>query len=178
MTLGEVAVRSEHRKSFFASLIGATLVTAGMVTSALAQTPVPPAGPAATAHVVRVRTGDSCGMCGGGLFYHTTTTTVEPSVLVWEGANSSNPKKLPNKKTRIAITKQDWKNLLRSIDARALLAVPQAGGCRSCRDLPESWVVIEYSDGSKIGVNYGPTDIPKAVAAIKYPAVQIPIPLN
>ncbi len=112
-------------------------------------------------------------MCGG-LFYHTTTTTVEPAFLLWEGKNSSNPKKLPNRKTKVAIAKKDWKNLLGSIDASAFQALPQLG-CRSCRDLPESWVVIEYSDGSKIAVSYGPTSIPKPVAALKFPAVLIPM---
>jgi hypothetical protein len=117
--------------------------------------------------------GYSCGMCGG-LFYHSTVTTVEPSFLLWQGMYSSNPKKLANRKTKVAITPRDWKNLLRSIDADALRALPQQG-CLSCRDLPESWVVIEYSDGNKIAVNYGPTAIPKPVAAIKFPAVPIPM---
>jgi len=108
------------------------------------------------------------------MFYHSTVTTVEPSFLVWEGKYSSNPKELPDKKTKVAITRQDWKNLVRSIDVSALRALPQRS-CRSCIDLPESWVAIEYSDGSKIGVNYGPSDIPKPVAAIKFPAVSIPI---
>ena len=162
-------MRAWHRTPFFA----ATLIIAGLITSAFAQTPAPPASPAANAHVIRVQTGYSCGMCGG-MFYHSTVTTVEPSFLIWQGMYSSNPKKLPNKKTKVAITRQDWKNLVRSIDASALRALPQRS-CRSCVDLPESWVAIEYSDGSKIGVNYGPTDIPKPVAAIKLPAVSIPI---
>ena len=169
MKRGEARVRMRYGTPFFI----ATLIMLGMITSALAQTPAPPASPAATTHVVRVQTGDSCGMCGG-LFYHTTTTTVEPSFLVWEGTNSSNPKKLPNRKTRVAITKEDWKNLLRSIDVSALRALPQQG-CRSCRDLPESWLVVEYSDGSKLAVSYGPSAIPKPVAAIKFPAVLIPM---
>jgi hypothetical protein len=150
-------------------------VVAGMTTTVFAQSPPPPPSPAATAHVVRVRMGYSCGMCGG-LFYHSSSTTVEPSFLLWQGMYSSNPKKLPNRKTKVAITKQDWKNLLHSIDANALQALPQQG-CRSCRDLPESWVVVEYSDGSKIAVNYGPSEIPKPVAAIRFPAVSIPMGL-
>jgi hypothetical protein len=101
----------------------ATLIIVGMIKNGFAQTPVPSPGPAANAHVIRVQTGYSCGMCGG-LFYHTTVTTVEPSFLVWEVKNSSNPKKLPNKKARVAITRQDWKNLLRSIDVSALRALP------------------------------------------------------
>ena len=158
---------------FITSPISASLIMLGMITSVLAQTPTPPASPAASVHVIRVQTGDSCGMCGG-LFYHTTITTVEPSFLVWEGKYSSNPKKLPNKKTKVAITTQDWKNLLRSIDVIALRALP-ARGCGSCIDRPESWFAVEYSDGSKIAVTYGPTDIPKPVAAIKFPAVVIPM---
>jgi hypothetical protein len=150
------------------------LTIASTITSVFAQSPTPSASPAANAHVVRVQTGESCGMCGGSLFYHTTTTTVEPAFLVWQGMYSSNPKKLPNKKTRVAITRQDWTSLLRSIDVTALRALPQQG-CRSCRDLPESWFVVEYSDGSKVAVSYGPTNIPKTVAAVKFPAVVIPM---
>jgi hypothetical protein len=151
----------------------AALIIAGMITSAFAQTPSPPATPGAKVRVIRVRTGYSCGMCGG-LFYHTTTTTVEPSFLLWQGMYSPNPKKLSNKKAKVAITRQDWKNLLRSIDVIALRALPPRG-CGSCIDLPESWFAVEYSDGSKIAVTYGPTDIPKPVAAIKFPAVVIPM---
>jgi hypothetical protein len=159
-------VHARDAKRFFI----ASLMMVVTIPAAFAQTTTTPA---ANPHVVRVQTGYSCGMCGG-FFYHTTKTTVEPSFLVWEGMNSSNPKKLPNKKTRVAITREDWKNLLRSIDASALRALPQQG-CGSCRDLPESWLVVEYSDGSKLAVNYGPSEIPKPVAAIKFPAVSIPI---
>jgi hypothetical protein len=113
-------------------------------------------------------------MCGGAMFYHSTVTTVDPSFLTWQGMYSSNPKRLPNRTTKVAITRQDWKNLVRSIDANALRAVPQRG-CGSCIDLPESWFAVEYSDGSKIAVTYGPTDIPKPVAAVKFPAVVIPM---
>lgn len=165
-------MRARRRSPFFI----ATLIIVGMITSAFAQTPASPASPAANAHVVRVRMGYSCGMCGG-LSYHSSSTTVEPSFLIWQGMYSSNPRKLPNQKTRVAITRRDWKNMLRSIDANALRALPQRG-CRSCIDLPESWLVVEYSDGSKIGVIYGPTDIPKPVSAIKFPAVLIPIGLK
>jgi hypothetical protein len=165
-------MRARRRTPFFI----ATLIIVGMITSAFAQTPTSPVSPTANAHVIRVRMGYSCGMCGG-LSYHSSSTTVEPSFLIWRGMYSSNPKKLPNQKTRVAITRQDWKNMLRSIDASALRALPQRG-CRSCIDLPESWLVVEYSDGSKIAVNYGPTDIPKPVSAIEFPAVQIPIGLK
>jgi hypothetical protein len=171
MKHGASQMCGRHQTPFFTtSLIIASLMMMVTIPSAFAQTPATPAAPP---HVVRVQTGYSCGMCGG-LFYHTTTTTIEPSFLVWEGTNSSNPKTLPNKKTRVAITREDWKNLLRSIDVSALRALPQQG-CRSCRDLPESWLVIEYSDGSRIAVNYGPSEIPKPVAAIKFPAVLIPM---
>jgi len=165
----DARMRAWHWTPFFI----VTLIIVGLITSAFAQTLAPPASPSANAHVVRVQTGYSCGMCGG-MFYHSTVTTVEPSFLTWQGMYASNPKKLPNKKTKMAITRQDWKNLVRSIDASALRALPQRS-CRSCIDLPESWVAIEYSDGSKLTVNYGPSDIPKPVAAIKFPAVSIPI---
>lgn len=170
MRHGPAQMQARQRRPFFI----ATLITVGMITRAFAQPPAAPTSPAANAHVIRVQMGYSCGMCGGSTFYHSTVTTVEPSFLLWQGMYSSNPKRLPNKKTRVPITRQDWKNLLRSIDASALRALPQRG-CLSCRDLPESWVVIEYSDGSKISVNYGPSGIPKPVAALKFPAVVIPM---
>ncbi len=127
MSRREAQVRALYGMPFFiATLIIASLIMVGMITSAFAQNPAPPAAPASNPHVIRVQTGYSCGMCGG-LGYRSILTTVEPTFLLSEEQYSSNPKELPNRKTKVRITKQDWKNLLRSIDASALRALPKAG---------------------------------------------------
>lgn len=124
------------------------------------------------ARVVRVQSGYSCGWCAG-FGYHTQLTTVEPSFMVWEGKETMDKKKLPNQRVRRAISKREWQALLRSIDTNALKAVPQEPGCRPCIDQPESWVVIEYSDGSKISLNYPPMSEPGPVKELKFPPLQI-----
>jgi len=124
------------------------------------------------ARVVRVRMGHTCGWCGG-LTYRTDLTTVERAFVLREMKDSTDKMKLPNRRQKRAITRQEWETLLRSIDAKALKAVPQEPGCRTCVDQAESWVVVEYSDGSKISVNYAPTSEPAPVRALKFPNLPI-----
>jgi len=122
--------------------------------------------------VVRVQQGYSCGWCAG-FGYHTQITTIEPSFIVWEGKETMDKKNLPNRRVKRPISKREWQTLLRSIDADALKAVPQQSGCRSCVDQAESWLMVQYSDGSKISVSYGPMSEPAPVKALKFPALQI-----
>lgn len=146
----------------------AVLVTASM----LAQTAGTTDKPGVEVHVVSVQRGYVCGWCSGA-GYHTTITTVRPSNVVEELRDADDPREDPNRKEERAITKKEWKALVRSIDAKALRAVPQDGTCRPCVDQPEAWVVIEYSDGRKISVNCPPSIEPAAVSALKIPGVAI-----
>lgn len=125
------------------------------------------------ARVVRVQMGHVCGWCGGP-GYRTDLTTVERSFILREMADAGNPKKFPKRKQRRAISKREWESLVRSIDVRALKAVPQDGTCRPCIDQPDSWVEIEYSDGSKLSVHYDwfPGKAPPPVKALKFPNLE------
>ena len=146
------------------------LLTVGIV---FAQDAAPPTRPTGEARVVRVRIVHTGGMCGG-FGYCTTLTTVEPSFIVLELKDSGDKKKLPDRKTRRAITKQDWENLQRVIDAKSLIALPQMV-CRAAIDLPCSWVEVEFSDRTKVGVSYDDMKPPAPVAALlgKIPTVLV-----
>ena len=146
-----------------------TFLTPGM---AFAQNAARTPSRAAEPHVVRLEKGYVCGWCGGA-GYRTTITTVRPHYVVEELADAEDPKENPNRKEKQPITKQQWETLVRSIDAKALRAVPQDGICRPCIDQPDAWVVVEYSDGSKIPVNYPPGSEPAAVKALKIPGIPI-----
>ena len=144
------------------------LVTASM----LAQSAGTTDKPAGEVHVVRVQTGYTCGWCAG-VGYHTTITSVGPRSVVEELSDADDPREDPNRKEERAITKGEWTKLVRSIDAKALRAVPQDKTCRPCVDQPDAWLVVEYSDGSKISVNYPPSNEPPAVKALKIPGIAI-----
>ncbi|MGC2450332.1 MAG: hypothetical protein WA477_21965 [Candidatus Sulfotelmatobacter sp.] len=89
--------------------------------------------------------------------------------------DSTNTKKLPNRRERRAITRREWEVLVRSIDANALRAVPQEKGCRPCIDQPDSWAAVEYSDGSQISVHYWAGRQPAPVKALKIPSLAVTI---
>ena len=147
------------------------LLTVGIV---FAQDVAPLTRPAGDTRVVRVRIAHTEGLCGGS-GYCTALTTVEPSFIVFELKDSGNKRKLPDRKTKRVITKQDWENLQRAIDAKSLMALPQMV-CRADIDLPCSWVEVEFSDRTKIGVSYDPMNPPAPVAGLlrKIPTVELP----
>jgi len=124
------------------------------------------------AQVVRVQMGYICGWCGG-LAYRTDLITVERGFVGRELMDSTDEKKLPNRREKRGITKREWATLLRSIDVKALRALPQDRACRPCIDLPDSWVAVEYSDGSQISVHYWPGSEPVPVKALKIPGIAI-----
>ena len=140
------------------------VVAASMIGTASGQDG-PPTGAAAGGLVVRVRIGHSAGMCGG-FGYCTELTTVEQMFIVSEAKNARDKKKFPDRKTKRPITTQQWEDLEHSVDATALKAVVQSVGCRSCIDLPDSWVVVEFADGTRISVSYDPVHPPVPVAVL------------
>jgi hypothetical protein len=148
----------------------ACIFTLAVIGNSFSQAPAAPHA-SVEPHVVRVQMGYSCGWCGGKFFYHSTLLTVQRGFAVQELRYSSNPKRLPNKTEKRAITRREWETLLRSIDAKALTAAAQDKTRRSCIDQPESWAVVEYSDGSKIAVHYSPTGEPAPVRALKIPFI-------
>lgn len=158
------------RKNIWATVF-VVVVTTGNV---FAQEASPPTRPAVDARVVRVRIENVGGMCGG-FGYCSSSTTVDPTFMVSELKNSTDKKRLPDTKTKRPITKKEWEELRCSIDAKALKALPQPKTCRPCIDLPDTAVSVEYSDGTRIGVSYDPTNPPPPVAALlrKIPTNQV-----
>lgn len=146
------------------------LLTVGIV---FAQDAAPPTRPTGDTRVVRVRIVHTEGFCGGS-GYCTVLTTVESSFIVLELKDSGNERKLPGRKTKRAITKQDWENLQRAIDAKSLMALPQMV-CRADIDLPCSWLEVEFSDRTKIGVSYDRMNPPAPVAGLlrKIPTIEL-----
>ena len=145
-----------------------------VATNVFAQVAAPTHESSAEVRVVRVQMGYICGWCGGA-GYRSDLTTVERSFIVREMADAEDPKKFPRRKERRTISKREWETLVRSIDAKALRAVPQDGICRPCIDQPDSWVEIAYSDGSKVSVHYDwyPGKAPASVKALKFPILPI-----
>lgn len=146
------------------------LLTVGIV---FAQDAAPPTRPTRDARVVRVRIVHTGGRCGG-FGYCATSTTVEPTFIVVELKNSGDKKNFPDRKTRRAITKQDWENLQRAVDAKSLIALPQTV-CRAAIDLPCSLAAVEFSDGTKVAVFYNEMKPPAPVAALlgKIPTILV-----
>jgi hypothetical protein len=116
------------------------------------------------AQLVRVRIGYSGGLCGG-FGYCTNLTTVEPFSVISESKDAADKKKLPDRKSKTAITKLEWENLQQAVDTKALLSAPQAV-CNAIIDLPCSWIELEFSDKTKISIDYAPSNAPAPVEAL------------
>jgi hypothetical protein len=98
----------EMRSWLWTSLLAFGL-TVGRV---FAQDAVRPAPSASDVRVVRVRVVHTVGMCGG--YGHCTAmTTISPSFIIRESKDSGDKQKFPDRRTKRAITKQDWESLLR-----------------------------------------------------------------
>jgi hypothetical protein len=153
--------------------LGACFVTMLVTGNVFAQSAAPAPRPSSgEARVVRVQIGYICGWCGG-FAYRTDLLTVERAFVRRELRDSTDRKTLPNRRERRAITRREWEALLRSIDAKALGALPQDRSCRPCIDMPDSWTVVEYSDGSQISVHYWPGKEPAPVKALKIPDLTV-----
>jgi hypothetical protein len=151
----------EMRSWLWTSLLAFGL-TVGRV---FAQDAVRPAPSASDVRVVRVRVVHTVGMCGG--YGHCTAmTTVSPSFIIRESKDSGDKQKFPDRRTKRAITKQDWESLLRAIDKESLKAIPQPTGCPSCIDLPDTWLEVNLSDGTHISVSFAPENPPVPVATL------------
>ncbi len=143
-----------------------------MIGSISAQGAARASSPSSEARVVRVQIGYICGWCGG-MAYRTELITVERGFVRRELVDSTDEKKFPNRREKRSITRREWEVLLRSIDVKALRAVPQDRTCRPCIDMPDSWAAVEYSDGNQISVHYWPGSEPAPVKALKIPGITI-----
>jgi hypothetical protein len=75
-------------------------------------------------------------------------------------------KNYPDMKTKYRITKQDWEELQRFIDARVLAAFTGPIGCPGCADEPIEWAEVQFSDGAKKSVSYNEGYAPTAIAEL------------
>lgn len=135
-----------------------------MIGIALAQHPEPPKNPSPGAQIVRVRTGSSCGWCGGP--YYASETSVERALMVSIHRSRGDKKNYPDLKTKYRITKQDWEELQQFIDARVLAAFTGPIGCPGCVDEPIEWAEVQFSDGTKRSVSYNAGNAPTAIAEL------------
>ncbi len=141
-----------------------------VIAVASAQT-APPAASHSKPRVVRINIGSSCGWCGGD-GYRSTFTTITPRFVQQAMANAGDSRNFPDHVEKFPITKQQWNNLVKSIDARALRAIPQYKGPRP-PDLPSAFCVVEYSDRSMISLHYSPGGELDPVRAMKIPDVPL-----
>lgn len=115
-------------------------------------------------------------MCGGE-GYCTSLTTVEPSFIIWELKDSSDPKKLPDRKQQRALKKREWNELIAAIDLAALATVPSEK-CYSYIDLPCSDIEIDFADGKKLTIGYDWSNVPPPLAAVLKKIPSDPMPMT
>lgn len=111
------------------------------------------------ARVVRVQTGSSYGLSGGGGDMTVDSKSIH-SVIFW--VHQSRP--LQDVLSRIS--HQDWQRLLASIDLKAITALPSPSQCLACVDLPETYALLEFSDGTHKRVDYNRSNPPAALKPV------------
>ena len=133
----------------------AAIVLTCAVTGAFAQQTIH----SAEAHIIRIESGSSYGLSGSG-----GNLTVEPSsihsVSFW--VHTSRP--IQNVRSRIS--QKDWQHLLASVDVTGIKALPSPTQCLACVDLPETYIVLEFSDGTKKRVDYNRSNPPAALKSV------------
>ena len=108
---------------------------------------------ATNARLTRVRIGNSCGWCTEG--YNEIETTVERGRIVITNRSDSDRKKFPDLTQQYQITKRDWRDLERLIDAKPLASFSKtSSSCPGCADEPIAWAELQFDDGTKKYVVY------------------------
>ena len=69
-------------------------------------------------------------------------------------------------KSEWRISKEDWDDLLRFLDAKVLAAFTGRIGCPGCADQPLQSAEVEYTDGTKLTVSFNPGEAPPEIAAL------------
>ena len=133
------------------------ILVCGLVFSNLSAQTNNPVLPANTAKLIRVQISNGYGLGGS------SSTTIEPFFMVNESEGMFKSKHF-HRKTKSAITKRDWDNLQKAVDARALASAPQ-GVCAAISDGPCDSLEVEFSDKTKIGLSYN-SPPPAAVSTI------------
>lgn len=131
--------------------------------NAFAQQVALPPHPSANGQIVRVKTGSYAGMCIG---YCASETIIEPRSIVTISRSFSEKRKYPDLKMKRRITKEDWEDLQRLIDAEVLAALTGPIGCPGCVDEEVEWIEVQFSDGTKKSVSYNAGNAPPAIAVL------------
>jgi TonB family protein len=142
-----------HRQS------AATILAASITCGLWAQRPNAPTLASAPV-IVRVTRGSTGGVSGGG-----DSTVIEPRSVHWEQRPSYDwtLNGFPDERRTCPITKQDWEGLGSSIDEKVLAAFTGQTSCSACVDLPERWVQVDFSDGTKKHASLGLSNLPPAI---------------
>ena len=144
-------------------LTGLLLLAALISAPAFARQSAQQPEPALDAKIIRVRIGYSAGMCQG---YCSSETSVEPGLIRSISRSLSDKKHYPEMKSEGQITKADWEDLLRFLDAKVLAAFTGRIGCPGCADQPVQWAEVEFSDGTKKTVSFNRGEAPPPIAAL------------
>ena len=125
-----------------------SLVTA----SCFAQLAVPH-NPEANGYIIRIESGYCMGLSGCG-----EITVVDSKQIKALGISSKGTSLEVISQSTISRT--EWIRLLRSINVKAFTGLPSPNGCPSCADQPQTWITIDFSDGTKKSVDYDPSNSP------------------
>jgi hypothetical protein len=139
------------------------VVVALLMSSTLCAEQSAPSEPSPGAEIVRVRIGFSSGMCQG---YCDSSTTVEPGWKRTVSRSLSDKKHYPEMKSEWRITREDWEDLKRFLDAKVLAVFTGRIGCPGCADQAVQWAAVEFSDGAKKSVSFNRGEAPPEIAAL------------
>ena len=154
-----------HMQTTYAPHRLSTLLLPALLLSsvALAQQSAPQPHPAPDAHILRVRIRFSSGRCQG---YCDSSTTVEQGWKRTISRSLSDRKHYPDMKSEWRISKEDWDDLLRFLDAKVLALFNGPIGCPGCADQPVQSAEVEYTDGTKLTVSFNQGEAPPEIAAL------------
>jgi hypothetical protein len=151
----ERSKRMRHRIWFL--VLAFSLVAGNLLGQTSPQSRNPSPGP----KVVRVRMGTYAGMCIG---WCDDETSIDSKSIVAVNKSPGDPRRYPELKMTTMITKQDWNDVLNSVDATVLSAMNGRIGCPGCVDERVQWVEVEFSDGTKKGIAYNQGTGPRVIA--------------
>lgn len=136
---------------FVAVVIG----SAGAQKVATGQNPATP--------IVRISRGSSWGMSSSSSFL-----VIEPGSIHCEShpAYDWTVKGIPDDQRTCRITKRDWEGLRASIEETTLGLFGDRKTCLACADQADTWVGIEFSDGTKKAASYDFSHPPTLLASL------------
>lgn len=92
-----------------------------------------------------IKNGTFFGMCGG---YCLTETTIREAGASYR-ESSREPDKFPDKNKSLALTADEWRDLVDAVDMGALTALDSIIGCPDCADGGGEWIEIQNGAQTK-----------------------------